>query len=308
MAKRLAIIPAILLIFLSVFAASLGLSDLYREEGSRVINDWYLLHDLDVLELEEMGPEAMESGMVFSRVEEIENFNPDLVQSEMAYSGGLDSELIEAQEGYTELASELETSDIAVYEESDLGLSDESQEAYYFDMEEVMPPLWSWEQAHRYLRLAHQLAPFDPTVLEELGRIHQYRVVQEAEGVPPSEPELGKSLAYYRQSLALRPAWPYGWMGIMLLKITENQFDEDFAVAMKRAAALGPWEPGIQMGIAEDGLAVRDRLPEELRKLVMDTVEKGLQRESQYIMAVAEQYGLIEPRLEVSDELENTAE
>jgi hypothetical protein len=67
---------------------------------------------------------------------------------------------------------------------------------------------------------------------------------------------------------------------------------------MERAASLGPWEPSIQLGIAEEGMPILDELPKDLQELVMATVTRGLQSELQSMIALAEEYGLIEPSAE----------
>jgi tetratricopeptide (TPR) repeat protein len=157
------------------------------------------------------------------------------------------------------------------------------------------PPDWSWEQAHRFLWLANRLNPLDPDVLNDLGRLHELKVTEEIAHEPDSVMHLNRAAEYYRRSLERRPAFPYIWINLALLKIKQEQLDQEFALALKRAEALGPWEWNVQVGIAGGGMAVFDQLPAELQSLVKTTIDRGLQSETRAIIAIAETYGLIAP-------------
>ena len=160
------------------------------------------------------------------------------------------------------------------------------------DLEEPAgPPAWAWEQVHRYLWLANRLAPFDAQILTDLGELYELRVGEAP--APESSTDLDRALGYYRQALALRPAWPYAWADVALLKITQQRIDAEFAHALQRALTLGPWQTSVQASIAAGGLAVWDKLPAKLQTDVEHTVARGLSNGSRLMPVVAGQFGLL---------------
>lgn len=149
---------------------------------------------------------------------------------------------------------------------------------------------WRWEQAQRYLWLANRLAPFDAQVLGDLGQLYELRGRQ-ASG-PEARAALDRALDDYRQALALRPAWPDAWANVALLKVTREDIDAEFALAVQRALDLGPWQLRVQASIAGAGLAVWDQLPATLQTRIEDTVSHGLANGSRLMRAVAGRYEL----------------
>ncbi len=159
--------------------------------------------------------------------------------------------------------------------------------------EQATPPPWAWEQAHRYLWLANRLAPLDPDIRNDLGRLFELRVTQEQADAPLGKADLERALSYYRQSIALRPAWPYVWTNIMMLKPKQNRLDAEFSLAMQRTAQLGPGEEILQVAIAGGGLSLWERLPADLQSLVEHTVARGLLEDTWAMWSVADEHGLI---------------
>ena len=52
----------------------------------------------------------------------------------------------------------------------------------------------------------------------------------------------------------MRPGSPYVWASIALLKLRLGEMDAEFYGALERAARLGPWEPAVQIAIADSAL------------------------------------------------------
>ena len=157
--------------------------------------------------------------------------------------------------------------------------------------DEEGPPAWAWEQVQRYLWLASHLAPFDAQIPANMVQLHKRRV--EGASAPESSLDLERALGYYRQALALRPAWPYTWVDIAQLKITRQRIDAEFALAMQRALTLGPWQKAVQASIASGGLTVWDQLPATLQTELEDTIARGLSSNSRPMMAVARRFDLL---------------
>ena len=163
-------------------------------------------------------------------------------------------------------------------------------ESYSYQGEEGAQD-WTWEQAQRYLWLANRLAPFDPQILSDLGQLDELRN-GETPG-PEASADLERALGYYRRSLALRPAWPDAWANVALLKVTQQDIDAEFAFALQRALALGPWETRVQASLAGGGLAVWDKLPATLQTEVEHSVARGLSNHSRLMLAVAKRFDLL---------------
>ena len=162
---------------------------------------------------------------------------------------------------------------------------------WFWTEDEEGPPAWAWEQVHRYLWLANCLAPFDPQILDDLGQLYEFRAGEA--WAKESNADLDRALEYYRQSLALRPSWPYTWANIVGLKISQEHIDAEFGYAIQRALVLGPWQTSVQAGIAGGGLAVWDKLPATLQMDVEHTVARGLAHDSRLMHAVARRFGLL---------------
>lgn len=158
-----------------------------------------------------------------------------------------------------------------------------------------VPPAWSWEEAHRYLWLAHRLDPLNPDTLNELGRLYELRVSEQTAASPQGIAALAQARDYYHHSLALRPAWPFAWVNLTQLKLKQQAPDREFAWAMTQAARLGPWEWAVQVGIATAGLHAWDELPEHLRRVVETTIAHGIERESHAVIMIARDRGLMRP-------------
>ena len=157
--------------------------------------------------------------------------------------------------------------------------------------DEEGPATWAWEEVHRYLWLANRLAPFDAQIQSDLGQLYERRVRE----VPaPDITDLDRALDYYRQGLALRPAWPYAWADVAALKITQQRIDAEFALAMQSALTLGPWQSSVQASIASGGLIVWDKLPASLQTSVEHAIARGLLNNSRLMMFVAKRFNLFE--------------
>jgi len=67
-----------------------------------------------------------------------------------------------------------------------------------------------WDRIRDNLEQAHTLDPDNPEILMYLGLAHEGRFSNDAIQLPEAEHDRKKALSYYRQSVKLRPTWPYG--------------------------------------------------------------------------------------------------
>ena len=238
MIRRLALIPAVLLILLAGFAAALAFADVYYKHGASLLEAVIHLEEEALLEMLEEEPDDA----------------PD------------------------------EEAEIPV-EEAEITEEEESEADRIANL--------ALEEAPRFLWLAHRLDPWNPEILRNLGRMYELKVTEALAQEPSGVVNLNRALYYYRQSIAQRPAWPFGWKHIPMLKLKQDQLDKEFALAMERATTLGPWQWLVQVDIVDAGLAFWDDLPEEQQEIVRATIKRGLQIDSEIFAGIAEEMGLI---------------
>ncbi len=65
--------------------------------------------------------------------------------------------------------------------------------------------------------------------------------------------------------MRLRPGSPYTWSNIALLKARLPEPDREFESALRNAALLGPWEPAVQVALAQAGFRHWEALAPETR-------------------------------------------
>lgn len=129
--------------------------------------------------------------------------------------------------------------------------------------------------------------PDNPHFVEQSALLHERQALALGRGDPQQSALLRESLAEYRAAAHMRPGSPYVWAGIAVLKIRLRELDEEFHGAVDRAVRFGPWEPQVQLAIAEAGLAAWRRLTPARQALVIETIERALPRQESGIRRIA---------------------
>lgn len=147
----------------------------------------------------------------------------------------------------------------------------------------------AWERAGERLRRAHALDPANPNVTEGIARLHELR----ARGRPAAAAaaDLRIALGYLRQSVLARPGSPYTWANIAFVKSRLAERDAEYLRALRHAAAFGPWEPEVQLMLAEMGLRDWDLLPGPARNVVRAALSRGLKRQDARLFDLARRHG-----------------
>jgi hypothetical protein len=153
-------------------------------------------------------------------------------------------------------------------------------------------------QARASLREALRFEPSNPLFVEQSTRVDEMqafamRGLVMQRGDPPARTALGESLARWREAARMRPGSPYAWASIALLKLRLGELDAEFTSALERAAQFGPWEPQVQIAIADAGLAAWRRLAPPAKDLVVADLERALLRQAPEIRRIASAHGTL---------------
>lgn len=139
----------------------------------------------------------------------------------------------------------------------------------------------------RVLDAAHRVAPDNPDVYEAQARIEMLRAGMRDAGNAERNAELRNGVELVRRAIELRPVSPYGWAILLQLKNALGEHDAEFRHSLERTATLGPWEPELQVVIADVGLGAWAALPLMERKLVGEDIRRGMKRQPGAMFAIA---------------------
>lgn len=145
-----------------------------------------------------------------------------------------------------------------------------------------------WAVAQTRLENALGLNPGDPGVAEDLGRLHELRsrMLKDED----STAELRRALRYFRSSAVARPTSPYTWANIAFTQSRIGVLDADFTRAIENAALLGPWEPEVQLTLADIGFRYWDRIPKTTRSTIHQAMRRALKRQDAKLFELATGY------------------
>ena len=134
----------------------------------------------------------------------------------------------------------------------------------------------------RGLERAISLDAGNPDHHEYMARLHE------------SRGEYGQALERYRMAAKARPASPRAWGEIAHLKLRLGQFDGELDRAIRSAARLGPWEPDVQLVIADVAMQGGPRLTPEARLAALGLMSRALKRYEKEVVQLAVQRGRID--------------
>ena len=143
------------------------------------------------------------------------------------------------------------------------------------------------------LRAAAEFEPSNPMYVEQAARLRERRALGLDPGDPGARAGLEAALAGFREGVRMRPGSPYAWASIALLKLRLGEMDDEFYRALDTASRFGPWEPQVQVALADVGLAAWSRLAPPARLTVIGALERGLLREEPEIRKLAAAHGTL---------------
>lgn len=139
-----------------------------------------------------------------------------------------------------------------------------------YDPEEL-----DWELARTSGEWAVRLAPFSADYREALARVYASRYLSTENGAPVALAFQEQALVQYRESIRLRPTWPYSYIALAQTLARMNRFDAEFDQSLRMALHYGPWEPDIMLAMTDMALDDLPHLSPDGRRLVLETVRRG---------------------------------
>jgi len=156
------------------------------------------------------------------------------------------------------------------------------------------PSAAEWARARESLREARALDPAHPAYAEEIGNLYGTRALRLAPGDSLAADYARQALPYHRDAARLRPSASYSWANIALMKARLPEADAEFETALRNAVRLGPWEPEVQLAVADAGLSLWDRLSPAARGTVRDNLARTLKWQDAKAFALARRTGRLQ--------------
>jgi hypothetical protein len=147
--------------------------------------------------------------------------------------------------------------------------------------------------AQAHLREALRLEPDNPHFVEQFARTYELTALGLDRNDPEAYQALRQSAAALRLAARMRPASPYVWADLALVKLRLDDMDYEFYGALQRAGRLGPWEPAVQLALVDMGLAVWWLLATPAKEWVVAALDRALLREQNEVRRLAKAHGTL---------------
>jgi hypothetical protein len=133
-----------------------------------------------------------------------------------------------------------------------------------------------WHTAVRRLQQSRALNPLEANYAAELGR-HYAWLAWRIQGMP------GKSAGYrsisrasYLDAIRIRPTWGFSWVNYAEADLLARGNNTSTHLALRRAIALAPYEPKVQLKVLTLGFSLWDGLSEDIREGIRDTLKRAV--------------------------------
>jgi hypothetical protein len=156
------------------------------------------------------------------------------------------------------------------------------------------PTAEEWTFARGKLLEARELDPGQPAFLEDIARLYELRALPLKAGDAGAQEYLRQALDYQRAVTRRRPGSPYAWANIALLKARLSEPDREFEAALRNAALLGPWEPEVQLALAEAGFRHWNALAPETRDAMRGNAMRTLRWQDANLFTLARRTGRLD--------------
>jgi len=145
----------------------------------------------------------------------------------------------------------------------------------------------AWVVAESAAQRAIAFAPVAFAIhYDRLGRIYEWRHLHLPFGNEAAVESRLAARDAYKQTLQLRPLWPYTWARHAYIKLRLWQIDEEFDLALRKATELGPWRAGVNKTVAEIGFISWQALDADQRMLILEAAKRVIQQNPKTGMGV----------------------
>ncbi len=140
-------------------------------------------------------------------------------------------------------------------------------------------------------RSALAWAPADPAMLDALGRLYYYHATAITPAGQQRNALLHKAAACFRKLIAQRPAWPYGYAGLLSIKAELGEYDAEQADTLLHLIRLGPWDNAILPSLLRWSMWSWPFLPDDKREPVRHYLQRVAEQRQQDMRQTLEQTG-----------------
>jgi hypothetical protein len=147
-----------------------------------------------------------------------------------------------------------------------------------------------WTIAYEDVSRAVSQDPLNPELLTFLANVQEWKIYLDTDDEENNH-YLILALKNYRKAAKLRPAWPYTWTHISLVKYRMGEIDQELQQAIENATKTGPWEPGVQQIIAEVGLGIWQELDVDMREIIVRNIHRGITLQPILMLDILKKYG-----------------
>jgi cytochrome c-type biogenesis protein CcmH/NrfG len=161
------------------------------------------------------------------------------------------------------------------------------------DARRELPTGEDWNRARRNLQRVRSLDPHNPAHAETLARWYERYALRLPAASGVARAYLEQSAAHLRDALTRRPGSPYAWASLAAVKLRLGALDAEFQAAMENAWRLGPWEPGVQLALAEIAFRAGAGLAPGACQAARSAIANAAQRHSRELSELARRYGQI---------------
>lgn len=147
-----------------------------------------------------------------------------------------------------------------------------------------------WTIAYNSVSKAISQDPLNPELLSLMANVQEWKIYLDKND-DENNHYLSLALKNYRKAAELRPAWPYTWSQISLVKYRMGEIDQELQQAIENATKTGPWEPGVQQIIAEVGLGVWEELDFAMREIIVRNIDRGITMQPILMLNILKKYG-----------------
>jgi len=147
-----------------------------------------------------------------------------------------------------------------------------------------------WTIAYDSVSKAVSQDPLNPELLTLMANVQEWKIYLDKDDEENNH-YLSLALKNYRKAAELRPAWPYAWSQISLVKYRMGEIDQELQQAIENATNTGPWEPGVQQIIAEVGLGIWQELDFAMKKIIVRNIDRGITMQPILMLNILKKYG-----------------